>query len=81
MADRKFQRSLEDRRVAGLFGGLGESFGVDPAYLRLGFILLAVLTGVVPALIGYAVGWLVTPEGPSRGAGGAGGEEEPRNSA
>lgn len=73
MALRKFQRSLEDRRVAGLFGGLGETFGVDPAYLRLAFILLAVLTGVVPALIGYVIGWVITPEGPSRREAGDGG--------
>lgn len=83
MAVRNFQRSLDDRRVAGLFGGLGESFGLDPAYLRLGFILIAVLTGVVPALIGYAIGWAITPEGPSRGdgeSGYAGGGGNPGNS-
>lgn len=81
MAARKFQRSLEDRRVAGLFGGLGETFAIDPAYLRLAFILLAVLTGVVPALIGYVVGWLVTPEGPTQGAGQADGGDDPGNPA
>ena len=79
MAIRKFQRSLEDRRIAGLFGGLGEAFAVDPSYLRLAFILLAVLTGVVPALIGYAIGWVVTPEGQSRGEGGADGGGHPGN--
>lgn len=71
MAIKKFHRSLEDRRVAGLFGGLGKTFHIDPAYLRLAFILLAVLTGVVPALIGYVVGWLITPEGSSREEAGA----------
>ena len=79
MAIRKFQRSLEDRRVAGLFGGLGEAFGMDAAYLRLAFILFAVLTGVMPALIGYAIGWMITPEGPSGGAGGADGGRDPGN--
>lgn len=63
---KKFRRSLEDRRVAGLFGGLGEAFSVDPTYLRLAFILVAVFTGVVPALLGYLVGWLITPEGSAR---------------
>ena len=66
MSLKKFHRSLEDRRVAGLFGGLGEAFSVDPAYLRLAFVLVAIFTGVVPALIGYLVGWLITPEGSAR---------------
>lgn len=79
MAMRKFQRSFEDRRVAGLFGGLGEAFGVDPAYLRLAFILVAVLTGVVPALIGYVIGWMITPEGPARREAEADGGGNPEN--
>jgi phage shock protein C len=66
MALKKFHRSLTDRRVAGLFGGLGEAFSVDPTYLRLAFVLVAVFTGVFPALIGYLVGWLITPEGSAR---------------
>ena len=68
---KKFQRSSQDKRIAGLFGGLGESFGVDSAYLRLAFILFALVTGVVPALIGYAIGWIITQEG-SVGPGGTG---------
>jgi phage shock protein C len=76
MPIKKFQRSLEDRRVAGLFGGLGEAFSIDPAYLRLAFILLAVLTGVVPALIGYLIGWVITPEGSARERGDARGDED-----
>ena len=60
----KFRRSRTDRKISGLFGGLGDAFGIDPTYLRLGFVLLALVTGVVPALIGYAIGWAITLEGP-----------------
>ncbi len=66
MALKKFHRSLTDRRVAGLFGGLGEAFSIDPTYLRLAFILIAIFTGVFPALIGYLIGWFITQEGPAR---------------
>lgn len=69
MSLKKFHRSSRDRRIAGLFGGLGEAFGVDPAYLRLAFIVFALITGVVPALIGYAIGWLITQEEPAGGGG------------
>jgi phage shock protein C len=67
----KFRRSLTDRKISGLFGGLGESFGIDPTYLRLAFVLLALVTGVLPAIAAYAIGWFVTLEGPREGAGGA----------
>lgn len=67
MALQKFRRSTTDRKIAGLFGGLGDSFGIDPTYLRLGFVFLAVVTGVVPCLIAYAVGWAITLEGPVEG--------------
>lgn len=69
MALKKFYRSTTDRRVAGLFGGLGESFGIDATYLRLAFIVLALATGVFPALIGYALCWLITLEEPGAGNG------------
>lgn len=69
MSLKKFHRSSQDRRLAGLFGGLGEAFGVDPAYLRLAFIVFALITGVVPAIIGYAIGWLITQEEPAGGGG------------
>jgi phage shock protein C len=62
-----FRRSPTDKKVAGLFGGLGASFGIDATYLRLGFILLALVTGVLPALIGYAIGWAITVEEDPRG--------------
>lgn len=78
MALQKFARSTENRRVAGLFGGLGEAFGVDPAYLRLAFILFGLITGVVPALIGYAIGWAITPEAASAGGGPGDGGSGPR---
>jgi phage shock protein C len=67
MALQKFRRSRSDRKIAGLFGGLGDAFGIDPTYLRLGFVLLALLTGVFPALIAYAIGWAITIEEPAQG--------------
>lgn len=64
MALQKFRRSLTDRKISGLFGGLGDSFGIDPTYLRLAYVLAALVTGVIPALIAYAIGWAITSEGP-----------------
>jgi phage shock protein C len=67
MALQKFRRSTTDRRIAGLFGGLGDSLQIDPTYLRLAFLLLAIVTGVIPCVIAYAIGWAITQEGPADG--------------
>ncbi|MDB5104526.1 MAG: phage shock protein PspC [Fibrobacteres bacterium] len=69
MALRKFRRSKTDRKLIGLFGGLGDSFGIDPTYLRLGFTLLALVTGVVPCVIAYLIGWAITLEETTEGPG------------
>jgi phage shock protein PspC (stress-responsive transcriptional regulator) len=46
--------------VAGVAGGLGDYFNIDPAIFRLGFIVLAVFGG--SGFLLYAVGWLFLPE-------------------
>jgi len=58
---RKLQRSLSDRRVAGVCGGLGEYFEIDPVVFRLLFVL-ACLPGGIPGLLAYLICWIVIPE-------------------
>ena len=79
MALQKFRRSTTDRRIAGLFGGLGDSLRIDPTYLRLGFLLLAIVTGVIPCVIAYAIGWVITQEGPVDGSSGQGADSGPQS--
>lgn len=59
--NKRLTRSTSDRTVAGVCGGLGEYFGVDPTFIRLGFALLAVLGG--PGVLLYIILWIVMPEG------------------
>lgn len=78
MALKKFRRSTTDRRIAGLFGGLGDSLQIDPTYLRLAFLLLAIVTGVIPCVIAYAIGWAITQEGTGEGDSGQGADSGPQ---
>jgi phage shock protein C len=39
-------RSNKNKVFAGICGGLGEYFDVDPVFIRLIFLLVIVLTGV-----------------------------------
>ncbi len=54
------RRSRKNRMIAGVCGGLGEFFGVDPFWFRLGF-LIALVPGGVPGILAYLILWLVIP--------------------
>ncbi len=60
-------RSTTDKYLAGVFGGLGEHFEVDPNVLRLTAVFLGIATGILPLLVTYLVAWFVVPQGPNAG--------------
>src|SRR6476660_8153185 len=55
---RRPRRSANDRKIAGVAGGLGRAFGVDPVLFRVGFAIL-LFTGF--GLLLYVLGWLLLP--------------------
>lgn len=58
---KKLVRSLTDKKIAGVCGGLGEYFNIDPVILRIIFLLSIFFGGL--GLIVYIVMWFVVPEG------------------
>ena len=57
-------RSRTDRRLAGICGGLGELYDVDPTLIRLGFLFAGLATAIMPLLIAYIIGVIIIPVGP-----------------
>ena len=51
------RRSRSDRVVAGVAGGLGQYFGIDPVIVRIAFIVLALFSGA--GFLLYLLGWVV----------------------
>jgi phage shock protein PspC (stress-responsive transcriptional regulator) len=51
--------SRTDRKIAGVCGGLGEWLDIDPVFLRVAFILLALVGGLGVAV--YILLWLFLP--------------------
>jgi phage shock protein PspC (stress-responsive transcriptional regulator) len=54
------RRSRDDRVIAGVCGGLGRHFGIDPVVLRLVFVVLLLAGG--SGILLYVVGWIAIPE-------------------
>ena len=60
MTNSQFMRSKNDKMIAGVCGGLARYFNIDPAIVRLLFVLAVVLGGASPLI--YVVLWIVMPE-------------------
>ncbi len=61
---RKLYRSRYDKKIAGICGGLGNYFSIDPVFIRLLVIFLLILTGIIPILIVYLIASLILPVEP-----------------
>lgn len=60
METKRLFRSRTNRSIAGVCGGLGEYFNVDPTLVRLLFVIFAIAGG--PGLLAYIILWLIMPE-------------------
>lgn len=56
---KRLYRSVQERKIAGVCGGLGDYFDLDPVFFRL-FFLLSILFGGLGA-VAYLVMWLMVP--------------------
>ena len=61
---KKLYRSQKDYKVAGVCGGIAEVFKWDPTWVRIIYVIFLILSGVIPLIVGYIVGWISIPKGP-----------------
>lgn len=59
---KRLYRSKTARLLGGVCGGLAEYFNIDPTIMRIIFILLALLGGLMVFI--YIVLWIIVPERP-----------------
>ena len=57
-------RSKTNRKISGVCGGLGEYLNIDPTIIRIAWILVSILSGVILGIIVYFVFALIIPEKP-----------------
>lgn len=64
--NKKLYRSKQNKTIAGVCGGLAEHLGWDADKLRIGYVVLSVLSAAFPGLLVYLVLWFVIPENPAQ---------------
>ena len=60
--NKRLYRSKTNKVFAGICGGVGEYFDIDPVMVRLVWLLIVVFTGVVPGLLAYIIAMYVIPQ-------------------
>lgn len=60
MNNRKLYRSSRNCMIAGVCGGLGEYFNIDPTIVRLGAVVLALAAG--GGVLAYIIAALIIPK-------------------
>ncbi|HEY1063902.1 MAG TPA: PspC domain-containing protein [Candidatus Saccharimonadales bacterium] len=54
-------RSRKQKQFAGVCGGLAEYFEADVTMIRLLWVMVTILTGIIPGLLAYIVAAAVVP--------------------
>ncbi|MBI4132782.1 MAG: PspC domain-containing protein [Candidatus Sungbacteria bacterium] len=59
---KKLYRSSSNKIFAGIIGGIGEYFDIDPVLLRLVWLLIVISSGIVPGVIVYLLAIYIVPK-------------------
>jgi phage shock protein C len=56
-------RSINDRVLAGVIGGIAHRFGWNSTLLRVIYVVLSIVSVAFPGILVYLILWLLMPEG------------------
>ncbi|MEA4975455.1 MAG: PspC domain-containing protein [Paludibacter sp.] len=59
--EKKLRRS-KDQMIAGVCAGIAEYMGLDATLVRVGYVLLSILSAGFPGTLLYIILWLVMPK-------------------
>lgn len=59
--DRRLFRSETNKMLAGVCGGIGEYFNIDPTLIRLAWVILSIPTALFGGLIAYIIAAIIIP--------------------
>lgn len=55
------RRSRNDKMIAGVLGGIGKHYDIDPAKLRIIYVLVSIFSAAFPGIIVYLILWFLIP--------------------
>ncbi|WP_246108440.1 PspC domain-containing protein [Salisediminibacterium halotolerans] len=58
---KRLYKSESDRKIAGICGGLGDYFNIDPTIIRIVFLILIIPANIM-MILGYILMMLVIPD-------------------
>lgn len=64
MSDKKLYRSNTNRMIAGVCGGIGEYFNIDPTIIRLLWVFLIIGSFIFGGVIAYIIAVIIIPDRP-----------------
>ena len=59
----KLHRSTTDKWIRGVCGGLAETYSWNPMVVRLIYIILLLVLGIIPLVVVYIIASLIIKEG------------------
>ena len=65
---KRLYRSISQKMLGGICGGLAEYFDVDVSIIRLLFVGLTLVTALFPMTFFYIIAWIVVPLQPRTAA-------------
>ena len=60
---KRFVRSTNDRKIAGVCAGLADYFNMDTGLVRILWLIATLVPG--PNILAYIILWIALPEGPT----------------
>lgn len=63
---KRLTRSSSDRIIAGVVGGFGTYFGVNSNYIRVGFVIISLLSSAFPGILVYILLAVIMPADPDK---------------
>jgi len=58
---KRLYRSKKSRMIAGICGGIGEYFDIDPTLVRIIYVIVSVFSIAFPGILVYLILWVIIP--------------------
>ena len=62
MSNKKLYRSMVDKKLCGVCGGIAEYFELDPTVIRLLWVVMTLFTTVFPGVLAYIICAIIVPQ-------------------